>query len=56
MRAKLGGRYAKYAKISASPEKSHSKITSGINLENVGVSNVNSAKKERNICGNNGRI
>ena len=47
MRAKLGGRYAKYAKVTISPEKSQVKLATGVNHEDVDASKTTSTKKEK---------
>ena len=54
MRAKLGGRYAKYAKISKSPEKAQN-IIPGLSRDDVGISKTVSAKKEKLVIGDEGR-
>ena len=55
MRAKLGGRYAKYAKASNSPEKSENRITNGRNSQDVGIFQKSFNKKEVTI-GDEGNI
>ena len=54
MRAKLGGRYAKYAKGTSSPDKSLVKLTTGLNREDVDASKTTSPKKEK-VPGDDGK-
>ena len=55
MRAKLGGRYAKYAKASNSPEKPENRVTTGRNSQDVGIFQKSFNKKEVTI-GDQGNI
>ena len=35
MRAKLGGKYAKYAKVTSTPEKNRAKLATGLHSEDI---------------------